>query len=165
MRVLLSIIIVISLAIGIYILTNMNSEAEMEKDIAAEDQEYLGDIFRIDEQRISPDVEHLTLKFVLDKRLKYIDEAPPPRVTVTSDDPGSATVEAADNIDPRKPFLFPLILTKGKTELTIDYRVYCCNDGPGAVCFFKEGRIIVPVVVDEDGEEPLVIRHVIEESI
>lgn len=162
MRAIQLIVIVFSLAVGIYILTNIESTGKVEQREKPADREYLGEIFHLDEHRVSPDVDHLTFELVLGRTLKYVDEAPP-SVIISSADSEIVAIDSSGNSDPRKPYLFPVRLKPGHTELTVDYRVFCCNSGPGAVCFFKEGRIIVPVTVAADGDHNFEISQMIDD--
>ncbi|MEE9553014.1 MAG: hypothetical protein V3W18_01855 [candidate division Zixibacteria bacterium] len=163
MRIKILLVAIVALLTGaIYLTTDMNSKEEDANIIDQTDQEYLGEIFRLEEKRISPYVENLSIEFVLGRTLKYVDEAPP-IVSVSSSDPIVLSADSTENKDPKKAFLFPINTKTGETGLTIDYRVFCCNSGPGAVCFFKEGRIIVPVTVADGGDETFEIKHMIDE--
>jgi len=143
----------------IYFMVMMKPYRGMEKP---EDEGYSGEIFRLAEKRISSKASRITVRFVPARTLKFVAEAPT-RVTAAGADNSILSVGATDNVDPDKPFGFPVSCRPGNTELTIDYRVFCCNSGPGAVCFFKEGRVSMPVTVVADGAESLDITHMIDE--
>ena len=161
----LLVVIVASLTTAFFLMSDMNSKEEFAEFSALFDQadkEYLGEVFRLDEKRISPDVKQLSVKLVLAKSLKFVDEASP-QVSVASSDPNFISVDSTSNTNPQKEFLFPVDSKPGQAELTINYRLFCCNSGPGAVCFFKEGRIIVPVTVADDGDDTFEIKQMIDE--
>lgn len=155
----LIIAIIAILAISAYLFAGMNFDDMTE---LPEKEEYLGEIFRLEPKIISPDIEQLSVKFILSRTLKFVDEAPP-TVTIHSADPTILFADPAENTDPERAFLFRVKAKPGKTELMIAYKVFCCNSGPGAVCFFKEGRIIVPVTVADSGDEIFGIKHMIDE--
>lgn len=159
---LLIVFIVASLTVAVFFTTDMNSKEEITDVVDQTEQEFLGEIFQLEETRISPNVKQLSLKFILGRTLKYVDEAPP-TVTASGADPEILSIGTTENTDPKKKFLFPIDSKPGETKLTIDYRVFCCNSGPGAVCFFKEGRIIIPVIIAGDGEGVFEIKQMIDE--
>ncbi len=160
MRIKISIVIIIAiLTVVAYLFAGMNFDDMTEMP---EKEDYPGEIFRLEPMTISPDIEQLSVKFILSRTLKFVDEAPP-TVTIHSGDQTVIYVDSAENTDPKRAFIFPAKTKPGKTELTVDYRVFCCNSGPGAVCFFKEGRIMVPVTVADGGDEIFEIKHMIDE--
>lgn len=160
MRIKILIIAIIAiLTVVAYLFAGMNFDYMTE---LPKKEEYLGEIFRFEPKIISPDIEQLSVKFILSRTLKFVDEAPP-TVAIHSSDPTVIYADSTKNADPKRVFLFPAKTKPGEAELTIDYRIFCCNSGPGAVCFFKEGRIIVPVTVADGGDETFEIKHMIDE--
>ena len=126
------------------------------------DEEFPGEIFKLPGKEISPETKKISVAFDLARTLKFVAEASP-RVEALSANPEILSIDSTENKDPNKPFVFDIKARPGKTDLTINYRLFCCNSGPGAVCFYKEGRLEIPITVKDGGDEVISIKHVIDE--
>jgi hypothetical protein len=146
-------VVAIALAAAIYLTLGKGHEENPK--------EYVGQIYDLLSRSISPDLGKLSVKFVLPRHLKFVAEAPP-EVSATSENPRIISLADTDNNDPYRAYIFPIKTSPGETVVSIDYKVFYCEDGPGAICFTSVGRLRIPVTVSAGGEESFKIRHFIE---
>jgi hypothetical protein len=143
-------VIALALAAAIYLLAVTGDDEKPE--------DHTGELFDIAARTVSPDLNSLSVKFILPPHMKFVPEALP-EVSATSGDPRIISLTDTENSDPERAYTFPIQTSPGETVISIDYRVFYCEDGPGAVCFTRLGRIRVPVIVSVDGDDSLDIRH------
>lgn len=124
--------------------------------------EFLADTFQYPEMDISSGVEELEFKFELEPSLKFVPDTPP-EVAVESSNTDVIGVGASMNKFPEKPFTFPVTARPGNADVTISYKVFCCTTKDTSICFFREGKIIVPVNVSETGKDRFEIIQTIDE--
>lgn len=159
MRIKVMVVIVVALlTVTVFLVMNR----PQEPGAAKVNDDYSGEVYRVSERDISPAAGSLSVVFTLVPTLEYAAEATPV-VTAKSDDPGVIRLGQTEDQDPTGPFHFPVeIISPGHAVVTVDYRLFCCNREDRAACFFKEGRLVIPVTVSEGGNNEFYVSRVID---
>ena len=50
--------------------------------------------------------------------------------------------------NPEFPIIYPFEIVEGQGTATIDYSIYYCSEGNEGLCYFREGRIKIPLGID-----------------
>jgi hypothetical protein len=67
-------------------------------------------------------------------------------LTVTASENKVVSLNAAQPFrNPQFPLSIPIKVNEGETIVTADFLVYYCEAGKEALCYFKEGRLRLPV--------------------
>jgi sugar lactone lactonase YvrE len=119
---------------------------------AKEARKFSGQTVELAAQRVEPGEVKLTIRLNLPDGYKLNAEAPNAVVIATTDakavavgEEGRATVQ-----NPRYPAVSVLRTAPGRADVTVDYVIYYCAAGKESLCYFKEVRLKLPVVVEAD---------------
>jgi len=116
---------------------------------------------KLSEKFIAPGESQVSLKLDLPGSLEFVPDNPP-EVGVYSEDLSVFYPGPVDNSDPLEPYIFKYRAYDGTTELKVDYKVFCCEEEDKAICFSREGRLIIPIKVGEGGLDTLKINYLVD---
>jgi thiol-disulfide isomerase/thioredoxin len=114
----------------------------------------LGDVFgsdkviRLDPQTVAPGAGQILVDAVMPFGYKLNAQAPFTAVWASD-----ATVSLDDSqlsyqqILPELPIAFPVTLSEGQTELSVDLTIYWCEAINETLCFVERGTVVLPITV------------------
>ena len=118
------------------------------------------DVIELPAKEISSEAKSLKLILSIPPTMKFIPDAPIALIAESSDS-GIVTIGKSENVDPEKPFIFPITVNPGNADILLYYRVIACTTGPHGVCYSRGARLKVPVIVgDYDDREPEIRREI-----
>lgn len=116
-------------------------------------------------QRLKPGDVTLHLQIQLPPGTKLNDQAPT-KVILTSNDGNVTLANGSDSLilEPLKfPFLTSATVKKGAAEISADLYLYYCRTADESLCFFKQVRLMVPLVIQDDaGDTGIEIAYTLE---
>ena len=122
-----------------------------------------GDIIELANRTVSSKTRKLILNLSTSGDLKLIPDAPI-KLAANSSDTTIIKIEESLSTNPEKPLAFPITVStdSGEADIYLYYKVIACESGPRNICFYKEGKLKVPVTIGENDESTLEISHEIE---
>jgi DNA-binding beta-propeller fold protein YncE len=121
-----------------------------------------GDIFHGEEQElpemeIAPGTNKLSLEIKLPKGTEFTKDAPF-NIEAKSENPKVISLNADSISQPMEKLEIPITASTGKALVTIDMNIYYCSGNRGQ-CYFKDGRLKIPVSVTDKGSSVLVATY------
>jgi len=112
-------------------------------------KQFAGEVIEIPAQSIEPGEGTLTLQLELLPGYKLNAQAPS-AVTITTDRNQAVTLaggasKTANN--PSFPFTVPFTASEGNAILNAEFILYYCEPAKESLCYFKEARVSLPVIV------------------
>ncbi len=119
-------------------------------------------VFRGEEKDL-PSMEVAAGPGKLDLELKLpngteFSQGAPFSIDLKSDNPAVVKFNKPNITKPAEKLEIPLAAATGKTIITINMEIYYCSGNQGQ-CFFKEARLIIPVIVTEKGGQALTATY------
>ncbi|HXG92125.1 MAG TPA: thioredoxin-like domain-containing protein [Blastocatellia bacterium] len=110
-------------------------------------RQFAGEVIELPAQTIEPGDATITLQLELPAGYKLNAQAPS-AVAVTTTQKEVAAINGQPSFrNPQFPLSVPVKVAEGQTTVNVEFTVYYCESAKESLCYFKEARVIAPIVV------------------
>ncbi len=129
--------------------------------------EYSGKVITLDTQEVALGTGEVVLDVVIPEGYKVNDLAPFSMEWQNDGSSISFEEEGANRriIEPAFPITFQADFIAGESELTGELVIYYCEAETQSLCLIERVRVSAPFSVTEDGNQSLVVSHIIPEPV
>jgi thiol-disulfide isomerase/thioredoxin len=114
---------------------------------------FTGEVIGLEAQTIKPGVGKLILQLELPAGYKLNEQAPSAvRIMTEQSKPVVAGIMDEIISNPNFPISIPISAVEGGAIVIVDFIVYYCDYARESLCFFKEARLRLPVMVSKDAD-------------
>jgi len=149
-RVLIILFVVVTAIAAIILMKNRQPAAE-QQEVMVPDSTFDGQIKKLPEVTISPQASLLELELTLPTGQKFNIKAPFALKTY-SDDTNVIEFGQSPYTEPMQYINLPIIAHNGVSVVRIDLNFSYCGTEDESLCYFEDVRLIIPVVVSQDGD-------------
>jgi thiol-disulfide isomerase/thioredoxin/sugar lactone lactonase YvrE len=112
-------------------------------------KQFTGDAIDLAAQSIEPGDATLTLQLALPAGYKVNAQAPSALTVTAPQNPVVTLTGGAEQTfsNPNFPISIPIRVSEGEATINAEFIVYFCEDAKESLCYFKEARLSIPVIV------------------
>jgi hypothetical protein len=119
---------------------------------------FFDDVVRYPLKQVHPSVDKLEIQILLPEDQKFNNEAPF-IFAVSSDNESTASVEPYNITRGKKNLNVPVKFDNGDANLIAAIDFSYCGIEDETLCFFKRVKLLIPVVVEINGEKSLSVEY------